>query len=299
MTLVKITVVFFSPAIPAQLASSARLAGGGRVIADRLRNWIALGCDVTVLTTTSGMLMLQDSGVDCPMVALEVPHEGWLLRRGKLGVAGVYLLRSVLTRNIARSQGRQDVVRTASPYIHDVLLAMRLRKKSRAVVVFIGHIFPSPLKRSSYSGLLPSLMSWLQQWIVFRLCRKSDVYIVTYAHHVRDLERMGIPADRIRTIELGMELGAKPDVVPQYDCVSIGRVNRMKGFDDLLKVWEEVTRQLPSASLLVIGQVSAEARTILGKSAAKNVQMYGFASEGEKNALLRSSRVFVSTSREE
>src|SRR5438128_1930481 len=90
-----------------------------------------------------------------------------------------------------------------------------------------------------------------------------------------------------------------------YDAAFLGRLHPQKGVDVLLNAWRQVSDEVPSAKLLIIGgghehHVKRYREQIRTLNLEKNVQMAGFVSDETLLVkMLNSSRIFVFPSRYE
>jgi glycosyltransferase involved in cell wall biosynthesis len=122
--------------------------------------------------------------------------------------------------------------------------------------------------------------------------------VTKYARHV-----LGIP--RVLTTGCGVDEFWKPagDVAKKYDAVFVGRIDRAKGLDCLLRAWRIVTSKLPNAKLIIVGD-SAEGEVGIKKfrqliesfSLEQNVILAGQLTDEELLGVLQSSQIFVSAS---
>jgi glycosyltransferase involved in cell wall biosynthesis len=86
---------------------------------------------------------------------------------------------------------------------------------------------------------------------------------------------------------------------------SIARIMPSKGIADLVRAWKLVVKELPSAELFLAGPVHSPSyqhsieRVVAREKLERNVRFLGRVSEGDKQALLGRSRLFLSASYEE
>jgi glycosyltransferase involved in cell wall biosynthesis len=81
-----------------------------------------------------------------------------------------------------------------------------------------------------------------------------------------------------------------------YDCVFVGRLERMKGVLELIEIWRLVVNQMPRARLEIIGNglLEDEIRSkIILCELLPNIDLLGFLDGEEKEAVLRKSKVFL------
>lgn len=119
------------------------------------------------------------------------------------------------------------------------------------VVTFHGYDVP----------LLASPRRWLPQHLRYAILGPrvlSDMTLGLCASgELRDLLRAsGVPDDRLRVHRLGIDLTRfQPGIRPEGEVrvIMIGRFVEKKGFDDGLRAFAEVAREIPSLSLTLVG----------------------------------------------
>lgn len=169
-------------------------------------------------------------------------------------------------------------------------------------IVYASSDFPPDVIPAYYSGkpwiqkiyhVIPRRsVSQIAQRFCFELIKqKCDLIIVCSFLLRNQLIDMGF-TNRIEVIYPGVYAQKPANYIPKkYDAVFVGRLHKSKGISDLSKIWEEVVKIKPTAKLAVIGSGDMKAQ--------ENVDILGYVSETEKEQVLRSSRMFISTSHEE
>jgi glycosyltransferase involved in cell wall biosynthesis len=135
-------------------------------------------------------------------------------------------------------------------------------------------------------------ISYMAQKFCFELIKQRCNLIIAGSKLLKtQLIDLGFP-NRIEVVYPGIMPKGSPIPLPKrYDAVFLGRLQKSKGIDDLAKIWELVNKVLPEAKLAVIGNGNMKPQN--------NIDLMGYLSEENKENILRSSRVFISTSHEE
>lgn len=140
---------------------------------------------------------------------------------------------------------------------------------------------------------------------------RADLFLACSQHEARELERLGMPKERIRVVPLWIEtdeIRAMPPRPPERRfsrplILFIGQLTRRKGADLLLEAMPAVLRQYPEATLVVVSHNPAGLSALEARAQALGVaqalHFLGQVSEEEKIALLRACDVYVLPSRYE
>jgi len=119
--------------------------------------------------------------------------------------------------------------------------------------------------------------------------------------------RQNYEIGRTLTVGNGVNVDAFREIESRrktYDAAYLGRVSKEKGMYTLIESWSRVTKQAPSATLVLIGGISDdfknECYSLVKKfKLSKNVVFTGFVSDKEVVTMLHSSKIFVFPSQEE
>ncbi len=99
------------------------------------------------------------------------------------------------------------------------------------------------------------------------LLKKCDTFVATTEQIKRELIDRSVPEERIVLIPNGVDterftpstrdekriLREKLGIRPGPACIFVGRLIRRKGVDVLLRAWKEVMRDIPNATLFIVG----------------------------------------------
>jgi glycosyltransferase involved in cell wall biosynthesis len=107
---------------------------------------------------------------------------------------------------------------------------------------------------------------WGDKWFDALLYKRADVLLAHTRHEAGVLERMGIPATKIRTIVHGVDFCDSGDGMRFRNkhgisgpmVLFLGRKTKEKGVERLLKAWPMVAEKFPEATLVFAGPKNAE-----------------------------------------
>ncbi|OON75373.1 glycosyltransferase [Streptomyces tsukubensis] len=241
--------------------------GVARVVTDLVRAQRRAGLDVGVACPGAGPLA---EGVR----RLGAEVHGW--EAGRSPGPGLFGETRALAKVVKRV--RPDLVHAHSAKAG---LAARLAVRGRLPVVFQPHAW-------SFEAVKGPMAALVLRWERFATRWSSRVICVSEAER-RTGERAGVDAD-YAVIPNGVDLsaygprGPLPAAVPGVPgmpstpvVVCVGRLCRQKGQDVLLDAWPEVRRQIPGATLVLVGDgPDAEA---LRAAAPASVMFAGAAAE--------------------
>lgn len=145
------------------------------------------------------------------------------------------------------------------------------------------------------------------QLVVQRLLRafSYDTLVVPAAHVKQELKGYGVATDRIEVVPNGIdyEKFRKSDIEQQSEhLVTVGRLCKRKGQDDLLQAFASLQESRPEAHLDIVG--AGPRREQLEELTERldiedAVTFHGFVDEVEKIRLLNRAEIFVFASRQE
>ena len=155
------------------------------------------------------------------------------------------------------------------------------------VVCLVHHVhrdqwrmrFPAPVAATGW---------WMERVAMPHLYR---LFLAVSPSTAAGLEQLGVPADRIRLLPVGVDLPAAPArPAPDPRFLVLGRLVPHKRVDLLLRAWARV-RPLVGGTLVIAGD--GPERAELERQAGPGVQFVGTISESEKRRELRSAWLLV------
>ncbi len=274
----------------------------------RVLNWARIFSErhnkVNIFTSISGAERFKSLGFNVYLT-------GRIYLRSNIGLFFVYLCRAVkscmLQGKIKFNAG--SIIYSSSDLLADVIPAIytKLKHKAFKLVVGVHLIAPNPFKgfRKLYikGFTVPSLANiyyFIFQRTVLCILRKYvDLVLVS-----NEGDRLFLIKKRFSPSCVMVTYGAYDrqcieKVIADnkiYDAIYVGRFHLQKGFPDLLKAWKGVIRQLPNASLVVIGEdISAGdiESFIKENKLEKNIRFLGYVGGEKKYYYLKSSKLLI------
>lgn len=219
-----------------------------------------------------------------------------------VGLVFLYLQRTLKACRKIMGIPPVDVVVSSSHFIYDVLPAVvygvvrRVKK-----VVYVYHLLGSQ-KRNW--GLRNLVSVGFESVSLFFIKRNYDLVVTDNKVTLDELNKLGIAKDRLILSQIGIKR-PPPELLKRekvFDLVYLGRVSKLKGIYDLLRVVEILKKENPRISLVIYGQgeewdAAQTACRSLGLE--ENVKLPGFTPGEAKMESLAGGRVFVLPSSEE
>ncbi|MEU9183278.1 glycosyltransferase family 4 protein [Streptomyces sp. NPDC048484] len=232
---------------PRVLHVSQPIDGGvGRVVTDLVRAQLAAGAEVTVACPSSG-------GLPAAVEALGSGVRHWQATRSP----GPRLVREIRSlRRIVR-EVRPDVVHAHSAKAG---LAVRLAVRGRVPTVFQPHAWSFEAVGGATAMLALNWERLGARWAARVVCVSEAERRTGQRSGIRgrwsvipngiDLE--GFHPASVGTVRAGIPLLEGVEAAAPL-VVCVGRLCRQKGQDVLLEAWREVTRRVPGARLVLVG----------------------------------------------
>ena len=269
------------------------MSGGDRRLLEVAKWWKRRGIKFKVLTSESGCEVCKQEGLKefCWQTA-----PGWIDR---LGLLPSYFLRILFAFLKIPRFGSDFIAYSSSDFLTDVVPAVGIKflnRKSRWVALS-HHIIKGRF-----------ISSFFQKISFFFIRNFADVVIVPSRTTKKELLSLGFNNRRVRVVPNGLDISFISKVSGseklQSDACFLARLSPSKGIYDLPRIWQLVASAVPNARLFVIGggqmgEVRKLKELLATAGVEKNVRLLGFVSEEEKYRALKSSKVFISPSREE
>lgn len=195
---------------------------------------------------------------------------------------------------------KSDTLLGTSDFLTDVLpiFWFKMRNKKAKWVQHIFHLIPFPRK-------IPFFAQRLSLSLIRRF---ADLIVVDNSLLKKDLIKLGFGSQKIVVNYPGIDLkylkSVKANKEKSYDAVFMAQLRSSKGVLDLIKIWELACEKNSGFRLGIIGRGEKEIiRTlktmIKARGLEKNIDLLGYLTDDEAFAIIRSSRIFVTPSREE
>lgn len=225
--------------------------------------------------------------------------------------------KSVLISYIARtifalkclSQKNIQIIYSGSDFFPDVIPAFlyKLLYPKTKWVQSIFHIYPNWQTRPG--NKIRNLVGEYLQKFSFLLIKRADIIININNEVKRELISKGFTETKILINTPGIDANYLTniqcdDTTPKYQAVYLGRLNPSKGIFDLVKIWQLVVNEIPSARLAIIGNgdenINSQLLKLITKAnLTRNINLLGYLERDEAFRIIKNSDVFVFPSHEE
>lgn len=293
---------------------STVMSGGERIAIELSKQWVSSGkANVTVigsnLTEALWLRYIEEGRVSFQYVTRLKEGENLLLSYLKRVLLGIdFALRFRMDAD------RVNLLYSASDFWPDSLtsLVIFLRNRDRCRWIAGFYLFaPNPLKGFTEKGpwRLPSVRNsiyWVSQKPIFFLIRRfASAVFVTSEPDVGAFVTARRGRDRVIVIRGGVDVGPSStfasrqetdDSEKAFDAVFVGRLHPQKGVIDLIDIWKAVTREIPGATLAVIGVGPLEEevrRAVERNGLEKEIKLLGFLDGEPKYEVFKISRLIV------
>jgi glycosyltransferase involved in cell wall biosynthesis len=172
-----------------------------------------------------------------------------------------------------------------------------------------NYLLPWVKEVSSLNTLVKGNIKRIISKDVIRLLNKTTPIVVSKAI-ITNLRLVGYNLNNYIVLEV--PLGVNVESINkmrtedgQFDAIYVGRLVPEKGIYDLIKIWENVKRDVENARLCVVGRFYSAVdryrvrKLIRKKRLLKNIVLAGFVREDKKFSIMKSSSVFVYPSRQD
>lgn len=216
-----------------------------------------------------------------------------------------YLFRIVNSYFALRKLKRIDVVYSSTNVLPDVAPAFLFKlTKNTLWVSRVHHLIPPPGKRPGL--LIINIVSYLMQSLSsFMMKTKSDKTIALNEKLKNLLIKKKFDQKTLAVLGAGIDFEkinreAIFSTKKSYDAIFVGRIHPSKGVYDLVEIWKEVTKKIPSAKALIVGGGSKEHESKLKQQIqnnylSNNLIYTGYLSDSELLRNLKRSRIFLFT----
>ena len=260
----------------------SKFGGGGVHLAILKEKWLS-----------KGILVNEVRGVEAPSFTL-------------LNILRATVRSMTINTNSLSKFGANDIIISASPYPPDVILAHRLSRRFRKpMTIYVHHIPPGfffhPFRRGIFRVALNRI--YILLLLAFAVFYRVPIFLDNpNTIGVRDLTVFP-DLDAVSTSDCGGD--PLPNLNKTVDICCIGRIQKSKGVEDLIKVVRILVREYHFTPKVVLagkgedGYVKKIRKLIDYYGLSNDIILKGFISDREKIELLRNSKVFIFLSYEE
>lgn len=288
------------------------VSGGDVCLLENLRRISRPDLKHVLHTTASGRETFVRRGLE-PHPETFIYREIGTGKDERLGITAAYAWRTLLALR------PPDLGPTASPAVvlsHSdilptVIYAYRLSRQNHLPWLAWSHMVLPDLTRGYHGHFtgtrsIPSyaftLSALTQRLSLLLIARRASRVLTINTYTKQQLERCGVPGDRITVIPYGADhlpqVAPTSQVTHRYTAVFVGRFHEQKGVMDLPAVWARVRTDLPDARLAIIGDgppdITRSLETALAQQGvADSVDLLGFLDDKTKTAVLGSADLLL------
>ena len=224
----------------------------------------------------------------------------------------LFLLHGIRKFNFKNLNVQKTVVISESPAPSDILSTAHIcRNNGYKGIIYFHHIPPpfwvKPFRRGVFKSIAKSFLTDISLSLVkiFNLAIAIDNYnIMQYSHFNFHGQIFESPSFFPQNYILNQSFNIKDKDEIEYDACYVGRIEEGKGLKDLIRCWDYVLKALPSAKIVIIGNLKTKfgekvLKLIKKKKLDENIILTGFISDAEKRRFMKRSKLFVFPSYEE
>lgn len=218
------------------------------------------------------------------------------------GLILLYLQRTFNAFFKIRQIGPTEIIISSSHFIYDVLPAVFFGIFRRATkVAYVYHLLKQQKRALSFRNIVSV---GLEAVSLLFIKRAFQLVVTDNRITYGELVKLGVPANRLVLSKIGIKRPT-PVILKKekvYDLVYLGRISRLKGIYDLLKIVEFIKKKREDVSLAVYGrgeELDGAVSACQNLNIGQNVKFWGFVSDEKKLESLAQGRIFVLPSYEE
>lgn len=191
------------------------------------------------------------------------------------------------------------IIYSSSDYFPDIVPAF-IAKILYPQCLWVGriyHLIPLPWKRQN--PIFYSLLSSLSQRVSFFLLKVKGNKIFVLKNTFADIQKY-FPKRILHPTPIGTYHRKRKSKKILFEAVSIGTITQNRGVFDLLPIWQNVVKKLPTANLAIVGGGSSQniqklIHEIQRFHLEKNISSLGILSEERLLSILASCKLHLST----
>mgnify|MGYP001805847213 CR=1 FL=1 len=269
-----------------------------------IKYWQKHNCDVTLVGNKHFKKNLIDKNIINSFKYLYLNENSRINSKFKLILIG--LKRNFLIiKNIKKYTNKYDIIHCRSSVL-DLLIFPYFLKKIDKKIKWTA-VFDNIVPFNDPGNKITHTIAWLMFKISILLLKKADsIFVISpelkdfFIKHKFNPENIIITGNAIETEFLKK---SRPQKI-KYDGIFIGRINEAKGIFDMLKVVDNIKKEIPNFKLAVMGDGDIATKTkftnkINKLKLSKNIILLGTKNGVEKFSIIKSSKVFIFLSKTE
>ena len=253
--------VFIENGISIGESQAPGISGGDVIIMEIARHWRERGLSVDFITTDAGEKLGRALNIDASFHVSRA-HSG--TSPASYAATAWHNLVSLPPELI---RGPVDVIVTSNEQVYNVIPGYKLWRvhHRRAIWVSILHFVPRQPWIPTMRAATKSYVFYLSHVIGVEMIRRwSDSCFAISEPTARDyVQKMHYPRSKVHAIPAGVDVSVAREVLAsgqpkEYDGLFLGSLRPAKGIFDLVPIWAEVIKRVPSARLAIAGTGTAD-----------------------------------------
>ena len=290
--------------IYANIVHTNTLAGGDKIFIECAKRWIKSSHEVTIITNEIGKEYCAKNGISPRHISIW--KASWADSWGVYFALSYKALVAILCSLFCK-QTEYDIVFASSFFFPDLFPAL-IAKRSfpNTKLVIASYLFVYKKWGIDYNGgKAKGFLFYLNQIFSLFIVKKYKGKILTASSFDKKylMDTQNMKENSVLSIRGGVDntfFSSVPKQTLIYDAVFVGRFHPQKCIAELIDIWAEVVKNLPSAKLALVGNGFLEGalkEQVKVYNLKKNIIFLGQQDGVQKAIILKASKVFVTASR--
>jgi glycosyltransferase involved in cell wall biosynthesis len=286
------------------IISPKSYSGGFEAVREVCSQLIYKKHHLIILTSKAGETFCKNMGIEADFWLIDSKEE--MKTTNLLLISLEMVVRTFKAARLLKQKRfvTNTVVFAMSDLLWEVFPLIFVRKNSAIRVSSLHLTYPPPYR--GYRGVftnklkVPSLresLAYFQSRLAFICMKHSSDLFFSLASIKNYLTDRGITEDKIIQLKPGIKLdfiNTIPLSGKIYDACWIGRYHPMKGCDDMLNIWHQVSETRKGTKLLIMGNVVQKLSPMVKKlHLEENVEFTGPISDETKFRLMKASKLLI------
>jgi glycosyltransferase involved in cell wall biosynthesis len=281
--------------------STKGFSGGSTNIIHLARGLQKRGAHITFITSGAGRKIFQDAGLDGDFRIIAEREEAPTALFRAIPILFIRMLRVCMLLG-KKKLDEDTVVYCPTELLWDEIPLLFVRGHAQRISFFCMP-FPSPLqgyKGAFSSKKLPDVratLGYIQQWWSFKCFRFVSDAILVVSNLSDFLVSRGVSSEKLAKFNPGVELDVIDKVTPEgkkYSACWIGRYHAMKGLEDLVEVWKEISLRKEDAKLVLMGNVTEQMEPLIKANHLEGkIILAGVVTDEGKYKIMKESEIFT------
>lgn len=282
------------------------LAGGDKLM-EPMAGKLSEKYEISIIVPEIGMRHWRESPISKEIFTLK--HNLFDNKGSPLPVFMTYCIRMWQTITyLSKVSHAADLLYSSTNILPDVLPAAVIKIfRPTFWVSRVHHLIPPPHRREG-RFIVNAVSFMMQQLALFLIKHGADLIIVLNESLKQELKNRNFPENIMETVGAGINLKAissgkfskknKP-----YTGIYLGRLHPAKGVLDIVPIWKNVTQEIPSATLAIIGSgersiIRSLTQEISTAKLTHRMHVLGVLPDDEVYSLMNHAKIFLFTDHE-